>query len=56
MNTGILDTLKFPYPPLELQKEFIETKNNIELIKQKMRNSLKEMDNHFNALIQRYFE
>lgn len=56
MNTGILDSLKFPYPPLELQKEFIETKNNIELIKQKMRDSLHEMDNHFNALMQRYFE
>jgi type I restriction enzyme S subunit len=56
MNTGILDSLKFPYPPLELQKKFVEAKNNIELIKQKMRDSLHEMNNHFNALMQRYFE
>ena len=56
MNTGILDSLKFPYPPLGLQKKFVEAKNNIDLIKQKMRASLDEMDNHFNALMQRYFE
>ena len=30
--------------------------DQVEQTKQKMRDSLDEMDNHFNALMQRYFE
>jgi len=49
-------SLKIPLPPFELQIQFVSIVKQIEKTKQKMRNSLKEMDNHFNALMQRYFE
>ena len=55
MNTGILDELKFPYPSVELQMKFVEAREQVEQTKQKMRTSLDEMDNQFNALMQRYF-
>jgi type I restriction enzyme S subunit len=55
MNTGILNSLKFPYPPVELQKKFIKIQNKIRLIKKNMKKSLSEMDDYFNALMQRYF-
>jgi type I restriction enzyme S subunit len=55
MNTGILDSLKFPYPPVELQKEFLRLKKDVDKVKDRMVCSLDEMDNQFNALTQRYF-
>ncbi len=47
--------LKIPLPPTELQDNFASILNQVEQTKQKMRASLDEMDNHFNALMQRYF-
>lgn len=29
MNTGILNTLEFPYPPVELQKKYLEIRNKV---------------------------
>jgi type I restriction enzyme S subunit len=55
MNTGILDSLKFPYPSIELQKEFLRLKNNVDKVKDRMIYSLDEVNNQFNALTQRYF-
>jgi type I restriction enzyme S subunit len=49
-------SLKMPLPPLKLQKRFADIVDQVENTKQKMRDSLDEMDNHFNALMQRYFE
>ncbi len=49
-------SLKIPLPSIELQNKFTSIVEQTEKTKQKMRNSLNEMDNHFNALIQRYFE
>lgn len=51
-----LRSLKIPLPPLELQIQFVSIVKQVEKTKQKMRASLGEMDNHFNALMQRYFE
>jgi type I restriction enzyme S subunit len=48
-------SLKIPLPPLELQIQFVSIVKQIEKTKQKMRVSLDEMDNHFNALMQKYF-
>ena len=47
--------LKIFLPPLELQNKFDSIVDQVEQTKQKMRDSLHEMDNHFNALMQRYF-
>jgi len=49
-------SLKIPLPSLELQNKFASIVEQVEKTKQKMRDSLNEMDNHFNALMQRYFE
>ena len=49
-------SLKIPLPPLELQIQFVSIVKQVEQTKQKMCDSLHEMDNHFNALMQRYFE
>lgn len=49
-------SLKIPLPPLELQNKFASIVEQVEQTKQKMRRSLDEMDNHFNALMQRYLE
>jgi len=56
INLGILRVLDIPVPPIELQNKFVLIIEQVEKTKQKMRDSLNEMDNHFNALMQRYFE
>jgi len=47
---------KIPLPQIELQIQLASIVEQVEKTKQKMRGSLDKMDNHFNALIQRYFE
>lgn len=42
-------------PPIDLQNKFSQIYEQVGQTKQKMRASLDEMDNHFNALMQRYF-
>lgn len=51
-----LKKLRMPLPSLNIQNKFASIVEQAEQIKQKMRASLDEMDNHFNALMQRYFE
>lgn len=43
------------FPPAKLQNKFFTIFKEAEQTKQKMCESLGEMDNHFNALTQRYF-
>ena len=47
---------KIPLPSIKLQNKFASIVKQVKKTKQKMHNSLDEMDNHFNALMQRYFE
>lgn len=56
LNTSIMRNLDIYVPPVDLQNKFASIVEQVEQAKQKMRNSLDEMDNHFNALMQRYFE
>jgi len=56
LNLTIIKDLNLYLPPIELQKKFISIMKQVEKTKQKMRDSLNEMDNQFNALMQRYFE
>ena len=55
MNTGILDSLSFPYPPLPLQKQFAPIVEKIEAIKIKYQASLEELKNLYGSLSQRAF-
>ncbi len=55
ISASNVKVLKVVLPPLELQKKYQSVLNGTLQTKQKMRASLYEMDNHFNALMQRYF-
>jgi type I restriction enzyme S subunit len=50
-----LKSMIIPVPPIELQNKFASIVEQVEQTKQKMCASLDEMDNHFNALMKRYF-
>jgi len=55
ISMGQLSNLNIPVPPIKLQSKFVDIVKQVEQTKQTMRASLDEMDNHFNALMQRYF-
>ena len=56
MNTGILNDLKFPYPPIELQQEFVEKITLIEQQKELAKQELRESEDLFNCLLQKAFK
>jgi type I restriction enzyme S subunit len=56
LNLSIIKDLNLFLPPTEIQRNFIEVKNSVDSIKQKMQESLNEMNDYFNSLMQRYFE
>ncbi len=56
MNTGVLDTLSFPLPPIDLQKTFADSVQKIEAQKAAMTASLSELEDNFNALMQKAFK
>jgi type I restriction enzyme S subunit len=56
MNTGILDKLDFPYPPLSLQGQFQTVLQNIESQKQQAESSLEQSEALFQSLLQRAFK
>jgi len=56
INAQELQDIKITLPPIDLQNKFVSIVEQVEQIKQKMRASLDEMNNHFNSLMQRYFE
>jgi type I restriction enzyme S subunit len=55
MSTKILDTLKFPYPPLDLQQRFATIVKSIEQQKARCRAQLDELDTLFASLQSRAF-
>ncbi len=55
MSTRILDTLRFPYPPLELQKRFSKTVNSIGVQMHAFGSQLAELERLFASLQQRAF-
>ena len=56
MNTGILDSIYFPYPSIELQNKFAQIVEKVEAQKQKNEQVIEQMDNLFNSLSQRAFK
>ena len=55
VSKGKFSEIMILVPPIDEQEPFVSIFNKVVQTKQKMRASLDEMDNHFNALMQRYF-
>ena len=54
-NSDVLDTL-IPYPPLELQNQFAEIVKKIESMKEKQKKSTEDVNQLFDALMQKAFK
>jgi type I restriction enzyme S subunit len=55
MSTTILDSLKFPYPPIQLQKEFLKIFREFKSLNIKQRNFLQNSDSLLKSLAQQVF-
>jgi type I restriction enzyme S subunit len=55
LNLSIIKELKIFLPPIDLQNKFVGIMNKIEAVKARMLVGFEEMDNQFNALIQKHF-
>lgn len=55
MNTGVLNDIIFPYPPIELQNQFSERIQLIETQKQQAQEALAKSEDLFQGLLQRAF-
>ena len=55
INAQELQNIKLYIPPIELQKEFVEFKNQVDKLKFEMEQSLHELENNFSALMQKAF-
>jgi type I restriction enzyme S subunit len=56
MNTGILDKLEFPYPPIDLQNQFAAIVERVEDIKPHYLQSLTDLESLYDALSQKAFK
>ena len=56
MNTGVLDSLEFPYPPIKLQDQFVAIANKVESIKSRYQQSLTDLEALYGALSQKAFK
>ncbi len=55
MNTGILNELQIPLPPLHLQQKFASIVQQVEQIREHQTQSRQHIENFFNVLMQRAF-
>lgn len=56
MNTGVLDALEFPHPPVELQDRFVEIAAKVEITKSCYRQSLNDLEVLHGALSHHAFK
>ena len=56
LNVSTLVPLEVINPPLELQNQFAEFVQQVDKLKFEMQNSLQELENNFNSLMQRAFK
>ena len=56
MNTGVLDSLEFPYPAIELQNRFAVIVEKVEGIKSRYQQSLTDLEVLYGALSQKAFK
>ena len=52
----IIKNLKIPLPPIELQNKFAEIVKQVESMKEHQKESKEQIDNLFNALMQKAFK
>lgn len=55
LNTGIMKNLSIPLPPIELQNKFASIVKEVESMKEQQKYSKDQLDNLFNALMQKAF-
>ncbi len=55
LNSGIVEDLKIPVPPLPLQNKFSQIVTKTETLKEQYKNSLQELENLYGALSQKAF-
>lgn len=56
MNTGVLDSLEFPYPPIELQVQFAAIVEKVEALKSRYQQRLTDIEALYGALSQQAFK
>lgn len=56
MNTGVLDSLEFPYPPIELQAQFAAIVEKVEALKSRYQQGLTDLEALYGALSQQAFK
>ena len=55
MNTGILDSLEFPYPPIELQDRFGAIASQVQVVRSRYQQSLSDLEALYGTLSQQAF-
>lgn len=55
LNSGIVENLKIPFPPIELQTQFAQIVERTEALKAQYQQSLKELENLYGSLSQTAF-
>lgn len=56
INKEHLEEFPIIFPPIELQKQFVDFTNQVEKLKSQMETSLKELEDNFNSLMQKAFK
>ena len=56
MNTGVLDNLAFPYPPPDLQRDFVAIATKVARLKSLYQNNLDDIEKLYGALSQKAFK
>lgn len=56
ISIPLLESVKVPLPPIELQNEFGDFVKQVDKLKFEMEKSLKELEDNFNSLMQRAFK
>lgn len=56
ISIPLLESVKVPLPPMELQNKFAEFTNQVDKLKFEMEKSLKELEDNFNSLMQKAFK
>ena len=55
MNTTVLNSIQFPYPPISLQKKFVSFVESVEKHKLLQQQALNKMEMNYKSLMQEYF-
>ena len=56
MNKTICNSIPVYQPPLELQNQFADFVKEVDKLKSQMQESLKELEDNFNSLMQKAFK